>query len=39
MLKASSSRLKQRFDEFGFPELAQESQSIAANVFVRVLKV
>lgn len=30
---------EERFDEFRFPELAQESQGIASDVFVGVLQV
>ena len=39
VLKTGTRRGKERFDEFGFSKLAQESQSVASNVFVGVLEI
>ena len=39
VLEAESRGGEQRLDELGFPQLAQEAESIASDVFVRVLQV
>jgi hypothetical protein len=39
VLKARASRGQEGFDELGFTQLAQKSQSIAPNILVGVLKV
>jgi hypothetical protein len=39
MLKAGSGGGEERFDQLGFPQLAQEAQGVAADIFVRVLQI
>ena len=39
MLQARTGRRQQRFDQFRFPQFAQETQGVASHVFVRVLQV
>jgi hypothetical protein len=39
VLKAGTRRGEERLDELGFSKLAQESQSVASNVFVGMLEI
>ena len=39
VFKALAGRLEQRFNKLGFSQLAKETKSIAADVFVRMLQV
>ena len=39
VFEARASGGKERFDELGFPKLAQESQGISPNVFIGMLEI
>ena len=39
MFEAGASGGKERFDELGFPKLAQKSQGISPNVFIGMLEI
>jgi hypothetical protein len=39
VFEAGASGGKERFDELGFPKLAQESQGISPNVFIGMLEI
>jgi hypothetical protein len=39
MFQAGAGRRKEGLNQFGLPELAQESEGIAANVFVGMLEI
>ena len=39
VFKALAGRLEERFNKLGFSQLAKETKSVAADVFVRMLQV